>query len=536
VLPCLIFEDEHLLVVNKPAGMNTHSPAPFAGEGMFEWLRNREPRWTNLAIMHRLDKETSGVLVFAKSSLANRSLTSQFTEHKVRKTYLLLTDVAPRRPPSSARTALVRAGAKYISRPVYPGGEIAETRFRSLSAESKRLLGTPTAPGLTVIEAEPVTGKTHQIRVHAAELGFPILGDTLYGGRPAQRVCLHAAKLSLTHPSTGEPLNFAAPVEFSADASFELRRALIDRSQTTAFRLVHGESDRLPGVYVDKLGDHLLVQSERSNFSLPEQLRVEQEHKSVYFRPLLRQVRRAGLDEASPRLVEGLSAPDPFTVRENGITYELSFSQGYSVGLFLDQRDNRRRLLTRYIAPDFALRQIDSTTPWAVLNTFAYTCAFSVCAASSGARTTSLDLSKKSLDWGKRNFLANGLDPAQHDFIYGDVFDWLRRFARKGRLFDLVLIDPPTFSRSKPSGVFRAERDYGKLVIAALAVTRPHGVLFCSTNAAEWRAEDFLAEVLGAIQRAGHTVLKQHYVPQPPDFPVSRCEPAYLKTVWLRVS
>jgi len=98
-------EDEHLLVVNKPAGLNTHAPSPYAGEGYTDWLRHREPRWAKLAIIHRLDKETSGVLVFGKTPLANRSLTAQFTAHSIRKKYLLLTDrsLRNRRFPSGAR-------------------------------------------------------------------------------------------------------------------------------------------------------------------------------------------------------------------------------------------------------------------------------------------------------------------------------------------------------------------------------------------------------------------------------------------------
>src|SRR3979409_661213 len=92
MLPCVILEDEHLLVVNKPAGLNTHAPSPFAGEGIYDWLKHREPRWADLAPLHRLDKETSGVMVFGKTALANRSLTEQFTRREVRKKYLLLTD------------------------------------------------------------------------------------------------------------------------------------------------------------------------------------------------------------------------------------------------------------------------------------------------------------------------------------------------------------------------------------------------------------------------------------------------------------
>jgi len=170
-----------------------------------------------------------------------------------------------------------------------------------------------------------------------------------------------------------------------------------------------------------------------------------------------------------------------------------------------------------------------------VLNVFAYTCGFSVCAAKAGARTTSLDLSKKYLEWGRRNFALNGLDPAAHDFIFGDAFDWLRRLAKKGRAFDAVVLDPPTFSQSKENGVFRADKDYGRLVTAALPLVKPGGVLLASTNAADWPPEDFMVAVQTAIRAAGRKIVKQHYVPQPPDFPVSRGEPAYLKTVWVRV-
>src|SRR5881628_2176431 len=107
--PCVLFEDDHVLVVNKPAGLNTHAPGPFAGEGLYDWLRHREPRWATLAIIHRLDKETSGVMVFGKTALANRSLTNQFAQRNVGKRYVLLTDRAVPRPSFKAVSSLVRA-------------------------------------------------------------------------------------------------------------------------------------------------------------------------------------------------------------------------------------------------------------------------------------------------------------------------------------------------------------------------------------------------------------------------------------------
>ena len=127
------------------------------------------------------------------------------------------------------------------------------------------------------------------------------------------------------------------------------------------------------------------------------------------------------------------------------------------------------------------------------------------------------------------------MDPAGHEFIFGDTSDWLRRLAKKQRLFDVILLDPPTFSQSKVSGVFRVEKDYGKLATAALPILRPGGVLFASTNAANWPPEQFLAGLEEAIRPTQRKILQKHYVPQPPDFPISRSEPAYLKTVWLRL-
>jgi 23S rRNA (cytosine1962-C5)-methyltransferase len=258
--------------------------------------------------------------------------------------------------------------------------------------------------------------------------------------------------------------------------------------------------------------------------------------RGVYHKVLTRQVRRAARAEASPQLVVGEAAPERFKVQENGLQFELSFTEGYSTGLFLDQRDNRRRLLTRHVASDFPLlAPAIGNGQWELLNLFAYTCGYSVCAAKAGARTTSLDLSRRWLDWGKRNFALNQLEPAGHDFIYGEAFDWLRRLAKKGRRFEVILLDPPTFSQSKESGVFQAEKDYGRLLTAALPLLGAGGALFASTNAADWPPEKFLAEVDKAIHGAGRRVLQHHYFPQPPDFPISRAEPAYLKTVWLRV-
>ncbi|HEX7861998.1 MAG TPA: pseudouridine synthase [Verrucomicrobiae bacterium] len=529
-LPCLVHEDEHLLVVNKPAGLNTHSPSPYAGEGIYEWLRHRDPRWANLAIIHRLDKATSGLLVFAKTKVANHSLTQQFTDRKVHKRYVLLTTEHPKKKEFNVQSGIIRTGERY-TRSAH--GEHAETLFRydgEVSIGNRRLY---------LVEAEPVTGRTHQIRVHAEYSAIPILGDKAYSGAEFQRVCLHAEEITFTHPGSAKQVTFCVEPEFARAPAEALRAALLDNQSTNAFRLLHGAADDSRDLYAERWANHLLLQSAAREF--PKQ--IENPHdispalptsKSIYLKRLNKGVGKTSVDESQPKLIFGDPAPENFTISENNVRFEISFEQGYSVGLFLDQRDNRRRLLTNYVAPNFELFA-GGPKGKEILNTFSYTCGFSVCAALAGARTTSLDLSKKYLEWGKRNFTLNQLDPAEHDFIYGDLFDWAPRLAKKDRLFDLIILDPPTFSHSKTNGIFQAEKHYGKLVTTVLPLLRPGGILFASTNAHKLEPENFLAQLHKSAAAAHRPIQQEHYAPQPPDFPVTRDEPAYLKTVWLRL-
>ncbi len=526
--PCVLHEDEDLLVVVKPAGWNTHAPAPFAGEGIYEWLRDREPRWAGLAIVHRLDRDTSGVMVFAKTPRASRSLTSQFSQREIRKRYVLLTDRTIPAGELRVAAAIARAGDRCVTRAPGAGGEEAITIFRAADLAG----GAPRAHHALL--AEPVTGRTHQIRVHAAASGFPVLGDVLYGGSPAPRLCLHAAGLTLRHPASGAEVSFESLPDFAADPGAALRAAFISPADTDAFRVCHGAADRQAGLYVDRLGDFALVQSAHEPDPGGREALAALPATGIYHKRLDRQVRRLAAAEASARHIGGRAASGHFVVRENALRYELGFGEGYSVGLFLDQRDNRRRFLTRHVAAGFPLYASPVERP-EVLNAFAYTCGFSVCAAHGGARVTSLDLSKKYLDWGRRNFELNGLDPDVHDFIYGDAFDWFGRLSRKGRRYAALVLDPPTFSQSREHGRFRVEEDYGRLVVAALPLLAPGGVLLACANTARLPAAAFVETVRAGAHAAGRRIDAEHYAPQSPDFPVTRDEPAHLKALWLRL-
>ncbi len=538
MLPLICHEDEHLLGVHKPPGWNTHAPAPFAGEGVYDWLRHREPRWATLALLHRLDKETSGLLVFGKTPLANRALTEQFTRREVLREYRLATRARVAFTCLEVRTGLRRAGARYVAVPARGAADEAVTRFERLEC----------AEGLTWLRAVPLTGRTHQIRVHAASRGFPILGDVEYGGEPAGRLWLHAERLVFHHPATGARLDWGAPADWTVEPARALRAAILEPEATDAFRCWHGagelspagpQPEDAPDLQVDRFGPFLLAQSAGPpGPGQIEALRREMARaglSGVYHKRLRRDVRGQGGATVAPQLLLGTPAPEAFVIRENGVRFEIRFGEGYSVGLFLDQRDNRRRVRVGHVAAGFPLYPAGAAGA-PVLNTFAYTCGFSVCAALAGARTTSVDLSRKYLEWGRRNFRLNQVDPDAHEFLAGDAFDWLRRLARRGRTFDLVVLDPPTFSTSRQGGVFRAERDRGRLVGAAAPLVRAGGVLFAATNAAELAPEKFLDQVRAGLAAAGRRVVREHYAPQPPDFPISRAMPAHLKSVWLRLA
>lgn len=525
-LPCILFEDDHLLVVNKPPGINTHSPSPYAVEGIYDWLRHREARWRSLAIIHRLDKETSGVLVFGKSQLANRSLTEQFTRRQVQKKYVFLTDGPAPRGALVKISSIARMGERYASRP-WPGpGERAETHFQWLGRENS----------LSRVQASPKTGRTHQIRAQAAEAGFPILGDVLYGGAPAPRVFLHSQSIRLRHPESNQEQEWSAPDNFPQDPALQRRLALINPEETDCYRLAHGAADGWPGLYVDRWDGFLLAQSETPLASSQhEALRHWSNSLSIpniFHKWLNRHVRQSDPDQASPELIQGGSKFEETVVRENGLRYLIRFDTGYSVGLFLDQRDNRRRVLTRHVAADFPILP---ASPVECLNAFAYTCGFSVCAARAGARVTSVDLSRNYLEWGKRNFELNELPVKDHEFLYGDVFDWFKRLHRKNRRYGLIFLDPPTFSTAKSGRVFRAERDYGDLIGLSLPLLQPGGVLFASTNAARLAPEEFIETIRQASLRLRRNILQSHFYTQPLDFPTHRHEPAYLKTFWARI-
>lgn len=302
-------------------------------------------------------------------------------------------------------------------------------------------------------------------------------------------------------------MEFAVTNEALAKAAIAKRDA-IRTNGTDTLRLIDGTGDGVPGLVLEAFANHWLISTADSR-PLPAWLMpwLNQSGRSCYHKRLDQH------QKESPHLLCGPEIAKPFLIRENGVAYEASFSAGYSQGIFLDQRDNRSELRQK------AHRDMR------VLNTFAYTGAFSVCAALGGAETTTLDLSQPYLEWAKRNFRLNNLDPGDHHFCKGDTFHWLRRFAKQGRKFDGVVLDPPTFSRDDKGRVFRVEKDFGDLAELAAQVVAPGGWMLCCTNFRGMTSLEFERHLLESIPGK----FKASHRKMPSDF----SDIPYLKTVWL---
>lgn len=279
-------------------------------------------------------------------------------------------------------------------------------------------------------------------------------------------------------------------------AALERRLARLPEG-TTCYRWIDEE---VPGVTVDRFGPVavLSLYAEADEERLADALAATKGIEAVYVKRRPREARKLANEaagELAPPLPIRGEAHDTLTVRELGLNFEIRPGNGLSVGLYLDAREARR----------WVREHVKGRT---VLNTFSYTCGFGVAASAGGAkRAVNLDASRKVLDWGERNYALNELGLDRYDFISGDTFDWLGRFAKKGETFDLVILDPPGFATTKHSR-FTAERDYHRLVTAASQVTAKGGLLLAMCNV-EQPARAFEAQLTrGLVGRASREVTR----------------------------
>ncbi|MEZ8189348.1 23S rRNA pseudouridine(955/2504/2580) synthase RluC [Vibrio sp. 1F279] len=207
---CIIYEDDHMLILNKPSGTAVHGGSGLKF-GAIEALRALRPDARFLELVHRIDRDTSGILLVAKKRSALRHLQAQFREKTVQKYYFALVMGEWKNSCKVVNAPLLKNEVNSIVR-VNPNGKASETRFKVLEKFQEA----------TLIQASPITGRTHQIRVHAQYTGHPIAWDDRYGDRRfdaytgkvgLNRLFLHAANIKFTHPGSEEKMDISAPME-----------------------------------------------------------------------------------------------------------------------------------------------------------------------------------------------------------------------------------------------------------------------------------------------------------------------------------
>ncbi len=533
------YEDADVVVVDKPPFVPTQATRDGAHDDLparlGAFLRARDGRDAYVGTHQRLDAGTSGLIAYAKRREANAWLAAAFEARGVEKTYVAA--VSGGALPAEARweDGLLGAetGAVRVVPPETRGALRAVTRMRVLERRRERAL----------VELRIETGRTHQIRAQLRHRGAPIAGDPWYGGAPWRRLALQSIAL---HIPAGRDARGGIDVRIEpcagvagfvrggtealaallADAA-ERRYALAHAHDTTCFRWVNDVGDGVPARAVDVFGEHAVVHAydERS----VEDLSLELLARGVAGVYLKRRPKRASaLDEEATRAlapeapIAGRAAETELEVRENGLPFLVRLGEGLSTGLFLDQRANRARVR----AEAGGAR---------VLNLFAYTCAFSIAAAAGGAvEVVSVDAARKQLERGARGFAHAGLERARHETIADDAFAVLDRLARRGRRFDLVVCDPPTYSSVKRGTRFTSGRMWATLASGVLRVLAPGGRVLATSNDRRLSQRDLRAAFRTAEQGTGVRLAQLKDLAPPADFPVLPGQEPHLSGVLAR--
>ena len=500
-LPDLQYKDlsaADFVFTDKPAGVTTHSSLNSNEKNSA--FSSREDGWVEYLnagffVVHRLDRDTSGALCFAKTKIAAQFLAEKFAARDVAKTYLFITDKPTRETKFISESFIERRGNRIMS-DAASATPNSKTSFHLLKRSAD----------FSLWEAKPESGRPHQIRLHAAEAGLAILGDSLYGGGKFPALCLHSKSISfaidagLLSSQAPEPRWFS-DLTLLKDIKLCRWLAAIDRrerllrttgllkaesstevggdDQTMTFRLIHNEGEPLR---VEKLGEVVILNWYAEQLpSGNDAASLERLIAEMGWKRWLVQLRANRGQNPNQALVKTSESEPPkrWVATELGLKYEMRLDSGLSQGLFLDQRRNRKWVL-------------QNSSNLKVLNLFSYTGGFSVCAAKGGAKqTVSVDLSKVFLDWSKRNFELNAVDISAHEFRAIDSRTYLQWAAKKNLSFELIVCDPPSFGRSN-DGVFRIEKDFKNLLESLWKVASPGGRILFSSNYEQWSLEDFI--------------------------------------------
>lgn len=309
-------------------------------------------------------------------------------------------------------------------------------------------------------------------------------------------------------------------------AALDKRQSFFKNEDTNAFRVFNGEGDGIGGFTIDYFNGYYLINwYSKGIYSFFDyvitSLKNLTQYKAIYQK---KRFRADGKFIEEDGYVDGERGQFPIIVKENGVNFAVYFNEEAMVGVFLDQRDVRRTIRDKYAKGR------------TVLNTFSYTGAFSVFAALGGAvKTTSVDLANRSLPKTIEQFSVNGLDYEAHDIIVEDVFHYFKYAVKKKLKFDMVILDPPSFARSKKF-TFSAEKDYKNLLKEAISITEKNGIIVASTNSASFDMKKFKGFIETAFKESNskYTIVEEFSLPE--DFQTIKQfkEGNYLKVVFIK--
>ncbi|MDF2038226.1 class I SAM-dependent rRNA methyltransferase [Cytobacillus oceanisediminis] len=284
------------------------------------------------------------------------------------------------------------------------------------------------------------------------------------------------------------------------------REALFRDSETTAFRVFNGEGDGIGGITIDYYDGFYVISWYSEGVYTFRDTVIQALMNSADVKGLYEKKRFAvkGTYIEDDDFAAGERASFPLMVKENGISFPIYLNDGAMVGVFLDQRHVRKTIRDKYA---------EGKT---VLNTFSYTGAFSAAAALGGAvKTTSVDLANRSKSKTIEMFSVNGIDFEAQDIIVEDVFNYFKYAVRKQLKFDMVILDPPSFARSKKH-TFSARKDYPELLAQAIQITEKNGIIVASSNCSTFNMKKFKDFIKKAFAQTGdrYKILEEFTLPE----------------------
>ncbi|PIS11488.1 MAG: hypothetical protein COT73_03750 [Bdellovibrio sp. CG10_big_fil_rev_8_21_14_0_10_47_8] len=477
----VLFEDEDIIAIDKPYGFNAHTNdskiehSELIQDGLIEIFEKQ--RGKKLHIIHRLDQTTTGVMIFGKSVESAKKYAEYFFNRQVKKTYWFITKSESAEKKFCIDQSILHKG-------------------RELDAKTD-LSQLETQASFELWEAHPKTGRNHQIRIHAKVAGIPILGDQKYSGAVFPFLCLHNHRIEFPNGIVivSEPPAYFKNLSWLQESVLIKTLFEVDRRQrlfsfspkaSLCFRWRHSSlSSKDTGWNLDQLGPIAILNWMKERWG-EEETAAFQAVSMWIQKPIL--VRRSGgqallwIDLEKKMDSESLT----WIAEEEKMRFEIRAESGSIYGPSLDQRLQRNWLF----------HHAKGKT---VLNLFSSMGGYSLAAALGGASSVlSVDLGKNALNWTRKNFELNGLDPQNFQFFCRDSLSFIEQSRNKNLKYDVITCDAPSFYR-RERGVFKLDAEVENLLGGCLYCLNPGGALLFSTHMEELFLDD-LRKLIEKVQ------------------------------------